>query len=187
MPVVETPNKTTVAKVAAPPLRVVKGNPFTPAKLLAEPLQSSEFARHKMPLESRMEAFSFWLVCRLRKNLLLAGHELDAHFHEISEAVLEFHRLEPEAPVLWMAHESLKTAVKEAVFEVDGECFNATFDALVRKWGEKYPSLSRHREVYQLSAEHLSAKAADKITNRLCTVLDALVEPAIAEQSRMVA
>jgi hypothetical protein len=184
--VAEPPSKTG-AKVAALSLRLIQGTNFSCIKPMAEPLQSSEFARHKMPLESRMEAFSFWAVCRMKKNLLLAGPELDVHFHEISEAILEFRRLEPDAPVFGMAHESLKTAVHEAVMEVDGERFNTTFDALVRKWGETHPFLARDRSVYQISAEYLSAKAADKITNRLCTVLDALVESAIAEQSRMVA
>lgn len=115
------------------------------------------------------------------------GPELDVHLNRISEAVLELHRLEPEAAVLRMARESLKNAVRDVVFEVHGESFNAKFNALVRKWGDAVPSIAAQRDVYSLSTEHLSAEVANKIGSHMCRALDAIVIPAMSEQALQVA
>ncbi len=172
------------------------GTAFSSIKPLLDALPAPDSLLLKSRLEARMESFSIWLGRKLEQGKPLPRSELRAHIGQISEAVLELHRLEPDKPVLALAHECLRDAVAKEVFRVDGERFNAAFDKMLARWGKtqlhhhpkETPYISPlDRASYLSSAEHISGQVADRIANDLCKALDAIVIPAVAGQIALVA
>jgi len=142
---------------------------------------------HKAHLEYRTESLSILVWKRFAQGLPLKGPELNTAIRQISETVVELHRLEPNSQALELAHKNIRDAVVKEVLELRRARFEEKFALMMKKWSEGVRFLTKEKvdfaaskDTYAYSANHISGQIAQEISNDLCSALDRMVKPAIA-------